>query len=563
MNKKVFPRILAKNAVLKHAHIFFIRDSIHFQTEYVVKSQQSEPFYTTETTTEGSLITESAKWDDMENNKDIIPRRSRTLVDMVGTGLRLPVSTDQEAYLESSWHGWIETTGDALLILEAAKMGLIHRITRRLVASESEMITSGSIFIFYEEETGVKRWTDGFFWGPSRVLGNFLLYRETEKRGAGHRGVHTDSDKIASTAKDKPSEHTKERERKLMSSLSNSYKFKENGLMKKVHYFLVPLSISLELSFLPETFSVTIPGGANSQSTQHVISYYRIEDVQSGRLRTPSSFPDLGSLDISPEYLDKTHFRIPPKVEVGVDGIPRYRGEADESELLPILGPPLTYSTRPLLAVASLQGVSSGARRHEPLASPPKPKKRRNVRTLKPDGTQFATSSEPVSPAISTHSMIPQPVPPLPATPVSPPLVYAPYPPYPTPDYYTRFPPPPPGYPYGPSPLHAVPPYATPPSPPPPAPASETAVQVSPAAIPGSTHQSAEAQALEPAQSAATEPVAATVPPSFAAPMNLPPSQQPQHPSHHPNYPLHLSPADDGASVTDVLEEPSAGPSTP
>ena len=69
--------------------------------------------------------------------------------------------------------------------------------------------------------------------------------------------------------------------------------------------------------------------------SQHLISYYKIEDVEQGRLRTPSSLPELASLDISPEYLDKTHFRNPPKVEYDHDGIPRYRGEADEADPSP------------------------------------------------------------------------------------------------------------------------------------------------------------------------------------------------------------------------------------
>jgi hypothetical protein len=54
--------------------------------------------------------------------------------------------------------------------------------------------------------------------------------------------------------------------------------------------------------------------------------------VGQGRLRTASSYPELASLDISPEYLEKTHFRYPPKVEIGVDGVPRYCGEADDME---------------------------------------------------------------------------------------------------------------------------------------------------------------------------------------------------------------------------------------
>src|SRR5258708_36303739 len=96
--------------------------------------------------------------------------------------------SSSSTWTEPPWSGWIETTGDALLILEAARRGMIPRVTRRLVDSERKMITSGSVFVFDEDESGIKRWTDGFFWSPSRILGNFLLYRETEKRGAGHRG---------------------------------------------------------------------------------------------------------------------------------------------------------------------------------------------------------------------------------------------------------------------------------------------------------------------------------------------------------------------------------------
>ncbi|KAJ3710323.1 Gti1/Pac2 family-domain-containing protein, partial [Lentinula raphanica] len=57
------------------------------------------------------------------------------------------------------WVGWIETTGDALPILEAARCGLIPRVTRCLLDSERKMITSGSVFIFDEDEFGIKRRT--------------------------------------------------------------------------------------------------------------------------------------------------------------------------------------------------------------------------------------------------------------------------------------------------------------------------------------------------------------------------------------------------------------------
>src|SRR5882757_567608 len=152
-------------------------------------------------------------------------------------------SSSSSTWTEPPWSGWIETTGDALLILEAARRGLIPRVTRRLVESERKMITSGSVFVFDEDESGIKRWTDGFFWSPSRILGNFLLYRETDKRGAGHRGVRSDPAEMnehsqynvdgvrlegQTLSRPKGEGSTlgidKHRERVLVGSLTNSYK---------------------------------------------------------------------------------------------------------------------------------------------------------------------------------------------------------------------------------------------------------------------------------------------------------------------------------------------------
>ncbi|KAF8516509.1 Gti1/Pac2 family-domain-containing protein [Gautieria morchelliformis] len=268
-----------------------------------------------------------------------------------------PVSDAQEepvqAWTDPPWTGWIETTGDALLILEAARRGMIPRVTRRLVDSERRMITSGSVFVFDEDESGIKRWTDGFFWSPSRILGNFLLYRETDKkanlRGAQRStaptstspsilvndGTHPTLLRNDSSTLSRPKNITsgdvdRARERSLFGSLTNSKKFKSQGMMKKasrIHFFLV---------------------------AQHLISYYKVEDVEQGRLRTPSSLPELAALEISPEYLDKTHFRVPPRVEYDSDGVPRYRGEADEPE-----SPTLGLGELP--SVSSVEGSSAPA----------------------------------------------------------------------------------------------------------------------------------------------------------------------------------------------------------
>src|SRR5882762_5674815 len=72
--------------------------------------------------------------------------------------------------------GYVETTTDALRLIMAARQGIIPRITRRLNDSERRlMIRSGSVFVFCVEESGIRRWTEGLSWSPSRIVGNFLV----------------------------------------------------------------------------------------------------------------------------------------------------------------------------------------------------------------------------------------------------------------------------------------------------------------------------------------------------------------------------------------------------
>lgn len=77
--------------------------------------------------------------------------------------------------LDPPFRGYIETTFDSLLVFEAARRGMIPRVTRRLIDRERGMVQSGAVFVFDEHESGIKRWTDGLVWSPSRILGNFLV----------------------------------------------------------------------------------------------------------------------------------------------------------------------------------------------------------------------------------------------------------------------------------------------------------------------------------------------------------------------------------------------------
>ncbi|KAJ4480236.1 Gti1/Pac2 family-domain-containing protein [Lentinula aciculospora] len=211
------------------------------------------------------------------------------------------------------FHGYVETTVNALRLIHAARQGVIPRITRRLNDTERRsMIKSGAVFIFSVEESGIKRWTDGLLWSPSRIVGNFLVYREINER-ASSRGSHKKT--YTGEESRNPSIH------RSSPGLSSGYKggtntqtgndqgtFKPNGLIKK-------------------TITVTIEG-----SDLHLISYYTSEDIRNGRLKRPSSRPDIMGLYMPPHIFRLTNFRVPPKVEIGPDGKARLVSEPEEQE---------------------------------------------------------------------------------------------------------------------------------------------------------------------------------------------------------------------------------------
>ncbi|KAG8873803.1 hypothetical protein FRC20_007457 [Serendipita sp. 405] len=70
---------------------------------------------------------------------------------------------------------------DALIILEAVRLGILKSVSRRLNDVERSMyVRSGSVFVWEESEddAGIKRWTDGCMWSQSRMREPFLFYEE-------------------------------------------------------------------------------------------------------------------------------------------------------------------------------------------------------------------------------------------------------------------------------------------------------------------------------------------------------------------------------------------------
>lgn len=215
--------------------------------------------------------------------------------------------------------GHIASTQDALLLFEACLSGALNHVARRPHDRErSSLIKSGNVFIYEEHSSGIKRWTDGVPWSPSRILGNFLVYRELErpfppgekkramKRSKRSPGISKAPDaygrvinrmsngydpaSIAASRVDSANMTTalnKETERSLIGSLIDSYGFKEEGLVKK-------------------TVSVTVGG-----ISHHLVSYYTVADVMNNKFSTPSK--DLRFQHITPraDLINKQNFRTP------------------------------------------------------------------------------------------------------------------------------------------------------------------------------------------------------------------------------------------------------------
>ena len=224
--------------------------------------------------------------------------------------------------LVPTFHGFVNNSMDGLILFEACLSGKLHHVPRRPHDRErSSLIKSGSIFIYEENASGIKRWTDGVAWSPSRILGNFLIYRELEKPfppGEKKRAMkrkresvpgepypRRDSDEQDVTEEITPispptpgpsadvksevpsSDQDKEMERQLIGSLVDSYGFRPDGLVKK-------------------TMSIAING-----ISHHMVSYYKVDDVKNSALPRPLSDPRLQNISVRPELYLKQNFRAP------------------------------------------------------------------------------------------------------------------------------------------------------------------------------------------------------------------------------------------------------------
>jgi hypothetical protein len=161
--------------------------------------------------------------------------------------------------IQPSYRGFVETAGDAYGLIEACIRGSLPFVRGRPTPLErASLAQSGHIFIFEETASGMKRWTDGKRWTPSRALDGFLVYGELNPAGGQSRIAENRNQPLLID------EGMKGRHDQLYGPLAKSFNFHPEDLVKK----------TICLKHLDRTW--------------HVVSYYRPVDVLQGRLKSPS-----------------------------------------------------------------------------------------------------------------------------------------------------------------------------------------------------------------------------------------------------------------------------------
>jgi len=229
----------------------------------------------------------------------------------------------------SSPTGRIDDTLDALIIFEGCRQGILPTLTRRLLAAErgdathlpsslesegdqqdddpdisrtsqsapqrsysavksknsgvpkqTPLIMPGSVFVFDERESGIYRWTDGRIWSPSRICGNFLVYRELLRKVPNQK-CHTPSDKArmknGGALKDKLLKQKVEEDGlTVMGCVKGTFVLKKDGLIKKticVKGTTVPMSAELQRVHGKKCNKAGHPPGFTVGDMQHLVCY--------------------------------------------------------------------------------------------------------------------------------------------------------------------------------------------------------------------------------------------------------------------------------------------------
>ncbi|KAJ2900587.1 Gluconate transport-inducing protein [Coemansia aciculifera] len=180
--------------------------------------------------------------------------------------------------MTETYHGFIDTAQDALIIFEACNKGMLNRVQRRFSDRERRTIRSGAVYVWDEEETTMRRWTDGRTWSPSRVHGCFLIYYELE--GRRHQFVNRGNGGPSSG--------------RGGSGVSPHNGQIEPAPFSSSHELCPPNIVQKEHGLIKKALSLC----TNDKRKLHLVCYYSREDVESGCLTSPKNDPRFANLQV-------------------------------------------------------------------------------------------------------------------------------------------------------------------------------------------------------------------------------------------------------------------------
>ncbi|KAF9130027.1 hypothetical protein BGW39_003551 [Mortierella sp. 14UC] len=204
-----------------------------------------------------------------------------------------------------------------------------------LATSNPSLIIPGSVFVFDEEESGIHRWTDGKIWSPSRICGNFLVYRELYRKLPNQKCFTTSEKALMKDGTGLKDQKLKEKVDKenlvVMGCMKGTFVLKNGGLIKKTICVkginLVPPEELKKRLERPSSSSSEKGGrgsgrgkGANlnmlpgfsTRGTQHLVCYERPGETDD--LHGPRDYIELRNLPISKTFVMMQTYRVPIKI---------------------------------------------------------------------------------------------------------------------------------------------------------------------------------------------------------------------------------------------------------
>lgn len=211
-------------------------------------------------------------------------------------------------HIAPTFKGYLESEMDALIVLQGCLDGKLKFVNRRPSDIERPyLIAPGNIFVFRETQSGIKRWTDGITWSPSRISGRFLIYKELNKRAPRlSMGMGAD-----------PS----------MMSGGMPGRFDEKAILPVVYTGFVKKTFSFKMKIekLDKETDSSVSGNEknkkanNGTETFHIVSYYFENDVKDKLMVRPTQTALNDEVTVDEEIL---------KV---VDSLPQNNGKSGHS----------------------------------------------------------------------------------------------------------------------------------------------------------------------------------------------------------------------------------------